>query len=83
MDEYAEKYKISAVPQLVIMNSMHEIQYSGGYTSKRGPASVVEDQQILKEIVERQATAERPIFGCINGKANQKKLGFFGSKSKY
>lgn len=72
MDEYAKKYSINAVPQLTILDEEKKMLYSGGYTKKRGPASAVEDQAILKELKEKKNTEERPIFGCLNGSINRK-----------
>lgn len=80
MDHFAEKYAINAVPQLVILSAEHVIRYSGGYTSKRGPASVVEDEDIFRSVKASANTTERPIFGCVNGKTNQKRADFVGAK---
>lgn len=81
MDDYSKKYAINAVPQLVIIHQ-EKILYSGGYSSKRGPASVVEDQEIFNEIVAKNAAKERPIYGCVNGSENQKKVDLIGAKYK-
>jgi hypothetical protein len=72
MDEFVKKYSINAVPQLSILDDKNNIIYSGGYTSKRGPASAVEDQEIYQELKEKHMTQERPIFGCLNGSLNRK-----------
>jgi thioredoxin-related protein len=72
MDEFVKKYSINAVPQLSIFDNKNNLLYSGGYTSKRGPASIVEDRLIYQELKEKQETSERPIFGCLNGSINRK-----------
>ena len=80
MDHYSEKYQINAVPQLVIIDEDKRLHYSGGYSSKRGPASVVEDEVIYQEVVSNKSTVERPIYGCVNGSDNQKKTDLLGYK---
>lgn len=82
MDHYAEKYSISAVPQLVILNQKQEIFYAGGYSSKRGPAGEIEDIEIFKEATSSKEVKERPIYGCVNGKENQNKSDLIGAKYK-
>ncbi len=82
MDHYSEKYKINAVPQLVIMDQSKAVKYAGGYSSKRGPASVVEDEKIFHELTKTKKTNERPIYGCVNGSDNQKKVDLVGYKYK-
>jgi thioredoxin-related protein len=82
MDDFAEKYSISAVPQLVIINAQKEILYTGGYSSKRGPASIVEDEQIFQEVTAKKNSTERPIYGCVNGRKNQSDTDYVGSKYK-
>ena len=72
MDEFSKKYSINAVPQLSVLDDKKNILYSGGYTTKRGPASAVEDQSIYRELKNNQKTEERPIFGCLNGTVNRK-----------
>ncbi len=80
MEEFEKKYSITAVPQLSIFDNNQKILYSGGYTTKRGPASAVEDELIVKEIKEKKGTSERPIFGCINGSINRKNTDPLGIK---
>ncbi len=72
MEEFAKKYSINAVPQLSILDAGKNILYSGGYTTKRGPASKVEDEIIYNELKNKHKSAERPIFGCLNGSINRK-----------
>lgn len=81
-DEFSSLYKITAVPQLIILNSEKKILYTGGYSSRRGPASVVEDEQILKEVQLKQKTNERLIYGCVNGSEFQSKVDLLGFKYK-
>jgi hypothetical protein len=81
MDEFVKKYSINAVPQLSILDDKKNILYSGGYTTKRGPASSVEDEIIYKEIKEKKSSKERPIFGCISGTINRNNTDLF--KIKY
>ena len=80
MDEFSKKYAINAVPQLTILDAKKNILYSGGYTSKRGPASKVEDQEIYKDIKDKNHASERPIFGCLNGSINRKNADPLGVK---
>ncbi len=80
MDYYSEKYQINAVPQLVIIDEGKKLHYSGGYSSKRGPASIVEDEEIFKQVASNKSTVERPIYGCVNGSDNQKKTDLIGYK---
>lgn len=79
MDEFAERYKITAVPQLVIIKDT-SILYSGGYSTQRGPASLVEDEIIFEEVASKSSSKERPIYGCVNGSENQKKVDLIGIK---
>ena len=72
MDEFSKKYSIDAVPQLSVLDENKNILYSGGYTSKRGPASAVEDQIIYNDLKAKHKAEERPIFGCLNGTVNRK-----------
>lgn len=71
MDEFSRKYSINAVPQLSVLDEKKNILYSGGYTTKRGPASTVEDQSIYRELKDKHKAEERPIFGCLNGTVNR------------
>lgn len=73
MDTFSKKYSINAVPQLTILDSEKKILYSGGYTTKRGPASVSEEATITEELKMKHTSVERPIFGCITGSINRKK----------
>lgn len=82
MDDYEKIYTITAIPQLVIIDQNKEILYSGGYSSKRGPASTVEDKKILSEVKASKNSIERPIYGCVNGSENQRKTDPFGSKKR-
>lgn len=72
MDDFSKRYSINAVPQLSILDDKKNILYSGGYTTKRGPASTVEDEKIYQELKEKNKSIERPIFGCLNGSINRK-----------
>lgn len=71
MDTFVKSYSINAVPQLSILDDQKNILYSGGYTSKRGPASAIEEDEIYKELKEKHKSLERPIFGCVNGSLNR------------
>ncbi len=72
MENFSKHFSINAVPQLSILDEKQNLLYSGGYTSKRGPASTVEDQSILAELIKHHTTQERPIFGCLNGSVNRR-----------
>ncbi len=80
-EEFSERFDIHAVPQLTVYGLGDRIIYNGGYTSKRGPSSLVEDQQIVGALKKNeQDIKERPIFGCINGTQLQKKADPLGLK---
>lgn len=81
MENFAKNYSINAVPQLSILDDKKNILYSGGYTAKRGPASVIEDEKIYQELKNKHEAKERPIFGCLNGSINRKNADPF--KLKY
>lgn len=72
MDEFSKKYSINAVPQLSILDEKKVVLYNGGYTTRRGPASAVEEDSILKDLRAKHETKERPIFGCLSGSINRK-----------
>jgi hypothetical protein len=80
MDEFEKKYSIKAVPQLTILDQDKNLLYSGGYTTKRGPASIVEDEVIVRELKDKKKADERPIFGCLNGSVNRKNADPMGIK---
>ncbi len=74
MDFYAKKFEVKAVPQFVIIQK-NNILYSGGYSSVRSPSIVqIEDEKIITEILDkkRSPSSERPIYGCITGRAERK-----------
>ena len=52
MEYFEKKFEIKAVPQLTILRN-NQILYSGGYSRQRGPASIVEDELIVKEVIEK------------------------------
>lgn len=84
MDYFAKKYDVKAVPQLIIIND-DKILYAGGYSSIRSPSThEIEDEKIISESLKlkKENSIERPIFGCVTGRAERKLIDPFHLKYK-
>jgi hypothetical protein len=81
---FSTRFDIQAVPQLSVFNIDGRLIYNGGYTSKRGPSSIVEDQTIIAGLKKNEhEIKQRPIFGCLNGTKLQKSADPLGLKYSY
>lgn len=63
-EELAERYRVAAVPLLVIAASDETIRYAGGYTArKQGPEP--RDLELIAAAREDRGLDALPVFGCV------------------
>ncbi len=77
--ELAREYRIEAAPLLAILSPDGDIQYLGGYTSrKQGPD--FKDRAVMADLMERRRPRSLPLFGCGVSKQLQSMLDPLGIK---
>ena len=66
-DNLRAKYGVDAAPLLIVTDLEGAIRYSGGYTSRKQGLDV-QDEKMIRSLVQGDSIEELPVYGCAVSK---------------